>query len=137
MSFVKGRKTPSAYFNGAFTYWIAVHEGTPFALLMTSDFKGWAGRDLLGTLKTVTLDFGIGEEGYLGKGYGAPTLKAFMDFYQSLVDTDVQAFFIDPDINNAKAMNVYKKAGFSKKGTYVIKEGFFKGNTNAMMIKRV
>lgn len=46
---------------------------------------------------TIGLDFGIGNIAYVGKGLAAPTLEAFMAFYQNKIDPKADTFFIDPD----------------------------------------
>ena len=45
----------------------------------------------------------------MGKGLVAPTLKAFVDFYQSNVDEKADTFFIDPDVNNPRQFMYMRK----------------------------
>ncbi|WP_010303254.1 GNAT family N-acetyltransferase [Candidatus Odyssella thessalonicensis] len=139
INFVHGRKTPSPYYQGIYTYWIGSilnsKKETPFSLIMTSPFEAWVGHSLSKSGKTVTLDFAIGNTDYLGKDLAAPTLQEFMLFYQLSVEQSAHIFFIDPDEKNNKAIHVYKKAGFRQRGRHSITEGYFKGNTNLIMIK--
>lgn len=122
-----------AYLAGSknlFDYWIGFADGLPYALLMTSDIvpieletSAYAPK----TGKSVSIDIMIGDENYLGKGLGATTLKAFMEFIcdPSILrepqdklssgraqDKNVEIFTIDPAQNNPKAVHVYEKAGF-------------------------
>ena len=49
---------------------------------------------------TITLDFGIGNKNFLGKGLASSTLEAFIKFYHKHIDPLSDTFFIDPDENN-------------------------------------
>jgi RimJ/RimL family protein N-acetyltransferase len=137
LNFIVGRKVPSDYFDGVFEYWIGFMVQDPFAFLMTSYYEDWDRDSLSLHGKTLTLDFAIGNVAYLNRGLASKTLQAFMEFYRSSVDSAVTTFFIDPDINNSKARHVYEKAGFRTKGTYAIKEGYFTGHTNLIMVKNI
>lgn len=86
---------------------------------------------------TITLDFGIGNKKYLGKGLAAPTLQQFIHFYKQTVDPLADTFFIDPDENNPKAQRVYNKAGFKSIGEFDVTAGAFKGKSNYLMVKKV
>jgi hypothetical protein len=134
--YVEGRIKKSPYYNGIFDYWVAFNNDQPYSLIMSSSFKAWTGRDLF-NLKTICLDFCVGNLQYLGKNLAAKTLEKFIDFYKMAIDTEVKLFFIDPNINNIKAIKTYNQVGFKTKSTYKIKEGYFKGNTNLIMIKKI
>jgi GNAT superfamily N-acetyltransferase len=55
------------------------------------------------------IDIFIGEEAYLGKGYGSAIMKQFMEEY---VDPKYDACFVDPDLDNIQAIKAYENAGF-------------------------
>jgi RimJ/RimL family protein N-acetyltransferase len=130
INFIEGRKTPSHYFNGVFSYWIGSIDNTPYCFILTSDLPE------LKPEKTVSLDFGIGNPVFIGKGLAAPTLKQFTLFYQREIDPKVGAFFIDPEQGNHRAKHVYEKAGFKVIGEHVMTKGAFIGQTlDAMILK--
>lgn len=87
--------------------------------------------------KTIALDFMIGNESYLGKGFGAQTLENFTKFFKEKVDYAFDTFLIDPGEHNPRAKHVYEKAGFNPVGEYVTKEGYFIGNKSYIMIKKL
>jgi RimJ/RimL family protein N-acetyltransferase len=90
------------------------------------------------TGKTISLDFGMGHKEFLGKGFAAPTLKAFIRFYQSLVDHQADTFFIDPDEYNPRAIHVYQKAGFKIVGKEKpATKGGFIGKRSWLMVQRL
>ena len=61
---------------------------------------------------TVGFDIFIGEEDYVGKGYGSMVVKKFT---QEIFDTldDINRVIVDPFYDNKKAIRCYKKAGFA------------------------
>ncbi len=105
--FLNHEKTP-------FTLWIAYDGDTPFAYLMTSSidlekeplFVKYCASDA----KAMSLDLLIGNRAYLGKGLSARLIQEFL-LQKCSSATDL---FIDPGINNPKAIHVYEKAGFQK-----------------------
>ncbi len=60
--------------------------------------------------ETIGVDLSIGEPGLLSKGIGSRALKAFSE---DRVAEGHATIIIDPDINNARAVRAYTKAGFS------------------------
>ena len=139
--FAHGRKEPSSYFGGIFTYWIGHVDGTPHALILTARVKHdddlpplWK-ENLQEDTPTFSIDFGIGEASLLGQGHACPTLTAFMNFFA--VHHTVGAFFIDPSTRNPKASHVYGKAGFEVVGTFQPNSGAFLGDETHLMIKRL
>jgi RimJ/RimL family protein N-acetyltransferase len=59
---------------------------------------------------TYGVDLFIGEEDYLGKGYGTQTL---IEFIKLLFDKyHAKKIVIDPDADNIQAIRCYEKAGF-------------------------
>ncbi len=86
---------------------------------------------------TITLDFGIGNKNFLGKGLASSTLELFVKFYHKSVDSLSRTFFIDPDENNPRAIHVYSKAGFKQVGEYKAQSGAFKDNTSYLMVKNI
>jgi RimJ/RimL family protein N-acetyltransferase len=61
---------------------------------------------------TYGLEFMIGNSKFFGKGYGAKTLAAFIDYFRASIDPKADTFLIDPSCDNPKAKHVYMKAGF-------------------------
>lgn len=118
INFAEGRKTPSLYADGGYVYWIASLEHEPFAMLMTiqETYKENIGQEKLKRLSktghTYGLDYMIGNRKFFGKGYGARTLSAFINYFRTLVDQKADTFSIDPASDNPKAKHVYIKAGF-------------------------
>lgn len=118
INFMAGRKEPSTYCDGKYVYWIASMDGEPYAMLMSIQETS---QDDIGSLKlsrrsktgnTYGLDFMIGNPKYYGRGYGARTLIAFMDYFREYFDSKADTFLIDPAADNPKAKHVYEKAGF-------------------------
>ena len=66
----------------------------------------------------MAIDIFIGEQDYLGIGYGSRTLRQFLE---ELVDPNYEACFVDPDTVNTQAIRAYERAGFKKIKT--VKEG--------------
>ncbi len=100
-----------------FDHWIACMNNVPFCYFPTSivkevdDYAKY--RSPKG--KTITLDVILGNKDFLGKGFAAPTIKAFL----KTNFPDVKRVLIDPEIGNPKAIHVYEKAGFIKVETYI------------------
>lgn len=127
------------YFQGSkdlFDYWLGYLNGTPFALIMASEIdKNIPTTDLYYPHLdpkglTMSLDFMIGEEAYLGKGFAPLTLKAFAQF---LYEQGVTNLLIDPEIKNHRAVNAYQKAGFEIITTFTRKKSYFTGMEHYMM----
>ena len=127
-NFINGRKTPSAYCEGKYQYWIAEHESQPFALLMIIPTTQHDPIDeikkcyLSQTGATYSIDYMIGDSRFIGKGYGALTLSSFIDFYRKKVDVTADTFLIDPTADNPRAKHVYEKAGFKCVGNFIMEE---------------
>lgn len=133
-----------SYLNGnkiLYDYWIGLFENMPYCLILTSDatnddHPNAPGSDnhLLPYInpqeKTLTIDFMIGEEAFLGRGLSYITLNKFTDIQEG-----INSFIIDPETSNAKAIHVYEKAGFKKVGSYTPKKGFFSGLEHYIMKK--
>jgi RimJ/RimL family protein N-acetyltransferase len=128
------------YFAGKkelFDYWLGFLEEIPFALFMTSKleknllpddpYNKW----LATKGPTLTLDFMIGEETFLGKGFGARVLREFMFFLNK--KEAVSTFLIDPATHNTKAIHVYEKAGFHVVDRFIRKQGYFAGIEHLLM----
>lgn len=135
--FMRGRSEPSPYYDGIFDYWVGFLEEDPYCLLMTSEILAdqsdlsdlWS-THLSQTGKTISIDFTIGNEVYVGKGLAAPTLEAFTKFIQEKVDATVHTFMIDPNQDNPRAKHVYEKAGFQPVGEF-----FRRGELFSLMVK--
>jgi RimJ/RimL family protein N-acetyltransferase len=125
-NFAHGRKTPSLYGNGKYTYWIARSEDEPFALLMTiqetckDNMEAIKRENLSKTGYTYSIDYMIGNQDYFGKGYGARTLAEFIDYFRAHVDPKADTFLIDPTYDNSRAKHVYMKAGFEHRANFVM-----------------
>lgn len=119
INFTLGRKIPSPYCDGKYVYWIASFNNEPFAMLMTiqETHKEDIDQENLSRLSktgaTYGLDFMIGNPQFLGKGHGAKTLSAFIEYFRTNFDSKADTFLIDPDSSNPRAKHVYMKAGFS------------------------
>ncbi|MCP4923688.1 MAG: GNAT family N-acetyltransferase [bacterium] len=142
--FAQGRKVPSPYFEGCFSYWLGILEGQPFSLIMTSKLCLDDGSlpqiyhpFLCSKWKTYGLDFMIGETACLGKGFAAPTLKVFTDYFSGNIDPKVRSFIIDPTQANKKACEAYKKAGFQCVGEFTQDGGVFDQKEHFLMVKKV
>ena len=138
--FVEGRREGSPYFGGLFDYWVGGYAAEPFCLVMTSNLMPddelpdlWK-THLSETGKTISVDFCIGDDRFLGKGLAADTLKGFVRFYSSVIDPQADTFLIDPAIDNPRAEHVYAKAGFVPLGTYLVQSGVFAGRGHHLMV---
>ena len=143
LSFMKGRQEDSQYYNGIFDYWVGFFEGVPYCLCMTSEVvvdsdipEAWVPH-ISQTGKTFSIDFMIGNEAYLGKGFAAPTLKEFTQFICQEVEPDVDTFIIDPAENNPRAKHVYATAGFEIVDEFTREKGHFQGLKHFLMVKRI
>jgi RimJ/RimL family protein N-acetyltransferase len=86
---------------------------------------------------TYGLDYMIGSKAHVGKGLGAETLGAFVEFFKTNIDPQADTFFIDPDERNPRAKHVYEKAGFEHVGDFVMDgEGVFNGHKTHLMVWR-
>lgn len=140
--FMKGRQSPSPYWNGMFDYWIGIIEDEPYCLVMTSEVRSsqsdlpdvWR-RYLSKEGKTFSIDFMIGNPKYLGRGLGGPTLEAFTRFIHESVDKSVDVFFIDPADSNPRAKHVYEKGGFTTVATFYRDCGPEKNVKHFLMVK--
>lgn len=140
LNFIYGRK--QHYFAGTTMYWVALINAQPFAFILSdeilpveTDLPHIYREHLSKTGRTISLDFGIGNKDFLGKGLAATTLMQFTTFYQKQIDPLADVFLIDPDENNPRALHVYEKAGFKLVGNYVPSNGAFIGSTSYLMVK--
>lgn len=147
INFINGRREPSNYFEGIFTYWIGFKDKTPFALILTAqvipksdDPQAWKD-NLSKTGRTYSLDFGIGNKDFIGKGLAAETLSKFTEFFKAHVDMNADTFYIDPDENNPRAKHVYEKAGFKLVGHLPNENRYWEfpsgGEVSHLMVKKV
>lgn len=142
VNFAGGRKTPSSYFNGIFSYWIGFIDGEPFAFILTNELNEetdpppYAIPYLSKTGKTIGLDFCIGNPKYLGKGLAAPTLEAFTDFFSTAIEPLADTYLIDPSTSNPRAIHVYEKAGFRLQTEFTQEGGYFDGQKGLLLIKK-
>jgi RimJ/RimL family protein N-acetyltransferase len=128
------------YFQGKkeiFDYWIGSYDQEPFALLMTSElemnlteedpYAKWVEPEGL----TITIDFMIGNEKFIGKKLSYLTLHQFAHFMKD--KQGINAVIIDPAATNPKAVHVYQKAGFEIVDTFDRNKGYFSGIKHYMM----
>ncbi len=129
-----------------FDYWIASYNGVPFALVMSSSIteyvteqtaKGNAQNWFAFIPKEgliVGFDFMIAEPAYLARGLAPQTLKSFMEFLSS-THPEIFGFYIDPEVDNTKAVKAYSQAGFEIAGTYTRDCGTHKDAPHYAMIR--
>lgn len=144
LNFIEGRKTPSPYFDGLYSYWIGLSDDVPYCLVMTLeekkeyDIPEIKKAHLSKVGSTYSLDFMIGDKNHYGKGLGALTLNTFIDFFRKNVDSSADTFFIDPDVTNEKAKHVYEKAGFKYIDDFIMgKDSVFSGQKTHFLVKRL
>ncbi len=143
INFMNGRKTPSAYWNGIFEYWIGLQDDVPYSLIMTheehdsEDAPKHIKPYLSSNGRTFGLDFCSGSTQHIGKGLAAKTLQEFMKFFCTNIESDIRSFLIDPSLNNPRAIHVYEKAGFIKKCEYTQEGGYFDQSKGILMIHNI
>jgi RimJ/RimL family protein N-acetyltransferase len=85
----------------------------PVAYTQLYDIRNYPGADSIPEVQLLAsctgLDIFIGDEAYVGKGFGTAILKEVLSQY--VVPTH-DACFVDPDKSNLKAIRAYEKAGF-------------------------
>ena len=141
LNFMHGRT--QTYFYGTTQYWVGSLDQEPFCFVLSDEIlpsqvesRPLHKKYLSSMGKTMTLDFGIGNLNFVGKGLAASSLKIFIDFYQSQIDPQADTFLIDPDETNPRARHVYEKAGFKLVGEFLMQDGAFKEQkTQLMMMK--
>ena len=143
-NFLAGRRTPSKYADGKYTYWIASMGGTPYAMIMTiqetfDDNIGEFKRAYLSkTGNSYGLDYMIGNTDFLGKGYGAQTLELFINFFHNIIDTQADTFLIDPTSDNYRAQRVYIKAEFDYMGEFIMTGNYSgSGKKHCLFVKSI
>jgi RimJ/RimL family protein N-acetyltransferase len=93
------------------THWIAYDGEIPFAYLLTSEVE----KSVEHPEDAITLDLFICRLDYIGKGLSVPMIHEFLLSQFSHI-TEV---LIDPEVSNARAIHVYKKAGFTIVGEFI------------------
>jgi aminoglycoside 6'-N-acetyltransferase len=73
-----------------------------------AEFGSWRA----GVGQTWGIDLFIGEPGLIGKGHGGSIIQAFMGLLRDRCP-ELRRVLIDPEVQNARAIHVYDKAGFS------------------------
>lgn len=144
LHFINGRKEPSNYAHGLYIYWIGLLDEKPYSLIMTIEETPGAKRPqikekhLSRTGTTYSLDYMIGDKNYVGKGLGAKSLEAFIEFFQKEFDVRADTFFIDPDVTNTRAKHVYEKVGFEYVGNFIMEgDGVFAGRKTHFLVKKL
>jgi aminoglycoside 6'-N-acetyltransferase len=83
------------------------------------DFPRKQGDELKGLSSSLaSIDVFIGEESFIGKGFGPLLMEAFLNEH---VFKHFDAVFVDPDAANLHAIRAYEKAGFQQ--FHTIKKG--------------
>jgi RimJ/RimL family protein N-acetyltransferase len=106
--------------------WIAHVNGQPFAYVQMylvsddSELAPWKCPERA----TVGIDLFIGEKEFISKRLSAPLINAFIE--QCLLNYFPCRILVDPASNNARALRVYKKIGFTEAGVLKSKEKTFK-----------
>lgn len=127
------------YFQGKkelFDYWIGFYNQEPFALFMTSELEKNLPEDdpyakwVEGEELTITIDFMIGNEKFIGKKLSHVVLRQFSLFMK---ENGASAVIIDPAATNPRAVHVYQKAGFQIVGTFYSNMPYFHGVKHLMM----
>jgi RimJ/RimL family protein N-acetyltransferase len=142
--FINGRKELSSYLNGTANYWVGSINSEPYCFLLTTEFSPnekdapmlWK-KHASKSGKTITIDFCIGNQDYLGRGFASKTLIAFTKFFHFKIDPKADIFYIDPDENNPRAKHVYEKAGFNLVGDFIMNNGVFSGQKTSLMVKGI
>jgi len=144
INFINGRKEPSNYAGGNYTYWIGSIDNKPFCFIMTilevaGEQRPMIKNDHLSkTGTTYSIDYMIGNSEYFGKGLGSQTLEEFTEFFKANIDQNADTFFIDPDMNNPRARHVYEKAGFQYMGEFMMEgSGVFRGRKTHFLVKKL
>ncbi len=143
LNFVNGRKEPSNYADGKYSYWIASLNDEPFGMLMTIEETHASPINheklvrLSKTGHTYCLDYMIGNSSFFGKGYGAKTLAEFIDYFRANIDSKADTFLIDPESSNPRARYVYIKAGFEHVCDFIMEgEVSGEGKLHHLLIKK-
>jgi RimJ/RimL family protein N-acetyltransferase len=144
INFVEGRKTPSNYCGGLFTYWIGFADNIPYCMIMTlQELKEYDIPLIKKNLITdngnaYSMDYMIGNVNFFGKGLGAKTLSEFIEFFTQYVDKKADTFMIDPDVENPRAKHVYEQAGFKYVDDFIMGgDGCFSGNKTHLLVKKL
>jgi RimJ/RimL family protein N-acetyltransferase len=125
-----------------FDYWVGRMDGVSYAIIMTHPenetispdyFKPYLARGG----KTFSMDFGIGNKDFIGKGLAALTLEEFIKYFAKHIEPEAKMFLIDPDMENPRAIHVYQKAGFKVVSEFVMSKGYFEGEKRLLMVKAV
>ena len=97
LNFIHGRK--QHYFAGTTKYFIGLIDNAPFAFILGDLMKADANlselqKEAMSKFgNTISLDFGIGNPEYLGKGLASETLEKFILYYQKNIDPKADTFF--------------------------------------------
>ena len=114
-----------------FKHYFGYYKKVPIAFLMTSELKKgedwdeWRASSGL----TLSVDFMIGSEEFVGKGIAHMILSEFL----KRKCFEAAAVLVDPEMTHLKAIHVYKKAGFIPQGIYTPKEGKWSGVKHLVM----
>lgn len=71
---------------------------------------------------TIGLDMWIGRRADRSRGYGSEGLRQMLGIIHQK-HPQVKTLFIDPEVNNKRAIRCYEKAGFVPEGEFIGEEG--------------
>lgn len=94
-----------------FPYFILL-DGTPIGFIQY----------YLQDVHTIGLDMWIGQAANRGKGYGSEGLRQMVEIIRCR-HPQVKTLFIDPEVENRRAVRCYAKAGFVPQGEFLDEEG--------------
>ena len=118
---IKSRYLPKILGKQPTDCYLACDDGKPFGYLQTYRVNDWPefGDHIGYDWSTASVDLYIGDESYLGKGYGKKMLSQFLRdvvFVKAGIDTCI----LGPEPENLRAIAVYKSVGYSHKKTVLI-----------------
>lgn len=114
--FLLFREEIKNYFGDGKEY-IAYHHNHPFAYIRYYDAHLWPeGSGEVDPEGTYGIDLYIGDEAYLGKGYGSAMLSQFMHQIikqQHELGKPITKIVVDPEVENVAAIKTYLNLGFT------------------------
>ena len=107
--------------NPAMDQFIISAGGRPFGYLQSYDLDAWPDDAFRAhPPRTRAIDQFIGEPDMVGRGHGSAFIRALVD---NLLAAGAPRVVTDPDVDNARAIRAYEKAGFLKDGVVATVEG--------------
>lgn len=122
----KGASEGRASSNEALSYWIGSQGEQPFCLILVTELDREQAH--LSDLQhqylspkghTISIEYGIGNMDFLGKGLLKPSLEAFFSFYIKTVDPKVDTVCVTPNASRPEVSRAYMQLGFEDKGSFI------------------